>query len=129
MAAKSDKRPFEARWDAWKLVCWRSIAGLTQQGLADAVGLSRSAVSVWERGECVPPKKMQAKVAAALAEAASMDVGVDELRSYKRVREFNAERLAKWRADGCPPLEAWLEGQECKSSTLPPEPSSLELPC
>ena len=37
-----------------KLVTLRTGAGLTQEGLGEALGVSRQAVSKWERGESVP---------------------------------------------------------------------------
>ncbi|HEV2859026.1 MAG TPA: helix-turn-helix transcriptional regulator [Solirubrobacterales bacterium] len=39
---------------AWNLRIARQRAGLTQQGLADRLGIHQSGVSAWERGRCVP---------------------------------------------------------------------------
>lgn len=44
----------------------RKAKGLTQKQLADAIGLTQSAVSQWEGGEAAPTVQNQLKIAKAL---------------------------------------------------------------
>jgi len=48
------RRPLALPFSAARLRAWRERAGLTQQGLADKCGLSRSQISRWETGEAKP---------------------------------------------------------------------------
>jgi transcriptional regulator with XRE-family HTH domain len=45
---------------------YRLAAGLDQTGLARKVGVSVSAVSLWESGKCIPKGKMFPKIARVL---------------------------------------------------------------
>jgi transcriptional regulator with XRE-family HTH domain len=49
-----------------KIATRRREAGLTQQGLADALGVTQAAVANWENGRRCPPVKTLRKVAEAL---------------------------------------------------------------
>ena len=50
----------------WNLRIARRRAGLTQQELADRLGIWQSGVSTWERGLCVPQITSVARLAQAL---------------------------------------------------------------
>jgi len=50
----------------WNLRIARQRAKLTQQGLADRLGIHQSGVSAWERGSCVPKPKSINRLADAL---------------------------------------------------------------
>nr|WP_198151972.1 helix-turn-helix transcriptional regulator [Kibdelosporangium sp. MJ126-NF4]CEL22390.1 hypothetical protein [Kibdelosporangium sp. MJ126-NF4]CTQ89245.1 hypothetical protein [Kibdelosporangium sp. MJ126-NF4] len=69
LARTSLALPFNGR----RLRHWRELAGLTQQQLADACGLSRYQISRWETGESKPGpgslKSLVAGLADVLADA------------------------------------------------------------
>lgn len=44
------------------LAVWRKIANMTQEDLADAVGVDRATVSQWERGKQTPHASHRAKI-------------------------------------------------------------------
>lgn len=50
----------------------RKAIGLTQRGLADAVGVTPQAVGTWERGEAAPRPHLQAQIARTLGVAWSV---------------------------------------------------------
>jgi transcriptional regulator with XRE-family HTH domain len=50
----------------WNLRIARQRAGLTQQDLADRLGIKQSGISLWERGLCVPKPASIARLAKAL---------------------------------------------------------------
>lgn len=44
------------------LAVWRKIANMTQKDLADAVGVDRATVSMWENGHQTPHASHRAKI-------------------------------------------------------------------
>ena len=56
----------------------RKMAGLTQEELAEKIGVSRQALSKWENGECTPDLENAANIAKVL------DASLDELVNYER---------------------------------------------
>lgn len=69
---------------AAKLRQWREEAGLTQDDLADALGITQQTISEWERGRAAPHFKRSATVDKALrlpegtlARALQQEAGLD----------------------------------------------------
>lgn len=57
MEARSASLPPKSAEDAGRLIrAWRRRAGLTQEGLAAALGVTFSTVSRWENGHVTPSK-------------------------------------------------------------------------
>jgi AbrB family looped-hinge helix DNA binding protein len=58
----------------------RKMAGLTQEELAEKIGVSRQALSKWEKGESVPDLENAASIAQALG------ASLDELVNYDQTQ-------------------------------------------
>ena len=72
-----------------KILYCRKRAGLSQEALAERLGVSRQAVSKWETGEAMPEAGKLAALAAALG------VSVDWLLSEDEPEELRAQS-ARW---------------------------------
>ena len=59
----------------------RKMAGLTQDELAEKIGVSRQSLSKWEKGESVPDLENAANIAQALG------ASLDELVNYDQSKE------------------------------------------
>ena len=79
-----------------KILYCRKRAGLSQEALAERLGVSRQAVSKWETGEALPETGKLAALAAELG------VSVDWLLSEAELEESQA-RSGDW-TEGLPKL-------------------------
>ena len=50
------------RWSKERLTAAREKAGLSQRQLAPQIGMSNTAVSLWERGLCIPSAEALARI-------------------------------------------------------------------
>lgn len=80
---------------AHNLKCYRTLKGLTQEGLADALSISTQAVSKWEQGKCYPETQMLPELSELL------NISIDELFGNKIEKEivFQLDGEAPWSDD------------------------------
>ena len=101
-----------------RLAQLRRDAGLSQQGLAQALSVTRQAVSNWERDQTVPDLDMLRSIAAALGTDMNTLCGMDVLPRRKPLRTLPRPALAlSLCAAFCLGAGLWLW-----SSRTPPEP-------
>ncbi len=86
----------------------RTERGLTQEKLADFLGVSFQAVSKWERGDTVPDIYMLPSI------ASFFGVSIDYLLSYdvnreKEIAEYEEKYYALWQAHDCETLVAVMK--------------------
>ena len=101
-----------------RLAQLRRDTGLSQQGLAQALSVTRQAVSNWERDQTVPDLDMLRSIAAALGTDMNTLCGMDVLPRRKPLRTLPRPALAlSLCAAFCLGAGLWLW-----SSRTPPEP-------
>ena len=88
--------------------------GLTQQGLAELLGVSNRAVSKWERGLGSPDLSLLPALSLQLGvDLAAAGGGWSPCPSRSRTRP-TASRSIRWRTSGSsPPATPWRKGTAC----------------
>jgi DNA-binding transcriptional regulator YiaG len=71
------RRAYGARWDRERVRALRAHLGLTQDALADELGVRQQTVSEWETGQYAP-RGASAKLLTMVAENAGFDYGTRE---------------------------------------------------
>lgn len=74
----------------------RKARGLTQEGLADFLGMSFQAISKWERGETYPDITMLPCIASFFGVTVDSLLGTDMIEKEKRLEEYNNSYSRLW---------------------------------
>lgn len=99
-----------AAWMSW---AWAGAsrrrggrAGLTQEEVAAHLGVTKAAVTKWERGRSVPDLALAPKLAALLALSVDEPIGYEPQMPQERIDTTCAALLARFEEDSAAALEA-----------------------
>jgi SOS-response transcriptional repressor LexA len=109
----------------------RKALGLTEQQLADRIGVSRGSVQMWERGDTAPKRGNQQAAADALGVTVAELMGLQTTAQVVRVSGPAADRVEAMASMGAVPLISWVQAG-CWSDVADPfQPGDADewLPC
>lgn len=105
--------------------------GLTEQQLADRIGVSRGSIQMWERGETAPKRTNQQAVADALGVTVAELMGLQAAASVVRISGPAADRVEAMASMGAVPLISWVQAGCWADVADPFQPGDADewLPC
>ena len=109
----------------------RKLLGLTEQQLADKVGVSRGSIQMWERGDTAPKRANQQAVADALGITVAELMGLQTSASVVRISGPKADAVEAMASMGAVPLISWVQAGSWSDVADPFQPGDADewLPC
>lgn len=109
----------------------RKLLGLTEQQLADKVGVSRGSIQMWERGDTAPKRGNQQAVADALGITVAELMGLQTSAKVVRISGPAADAVEAMASMGAVPLISWVQAGAWSDVSDPFLPGQADewLPC